>query len=115
MKNQFFYTIEGTEDKVYHGSFNPEYVVRSAEYEPGKLVVLLNDFHERTVDEPKREKSGKITTQKVRKTINSEIFLSAEDSIRFKAAFEMEPLTVALSKPEEVVKAPAEQESVAAE
>jgi hypothetical protein len=93
MKNQFFYTRKelksGTpENPVYNefrDSFSVEKVVRSLEIEDGRVLVLLDDLHERSQDVPDIDpKTGKQKGMKrQRNTFQSEIYLDPEDAKRF--------------------------------
>ena len=77
MKNQFFYSAG--ENNVI-GSFSIDKVIRTINYEPGKLVVLLNDFHEEKLSVPGKGKNPTV----VKETVYSSIYLSEEDSKRFR-------------------------------
>jgi len=99
MKNQFFYTrrepippSETEETPVvstlnfrdYRDSFNIDLVIRSRELEDGRLIVLLNDMHERPDNMPVTNSKGKITgTRVVKNVYQSEIFLELWDVERF--------------------------------
>lgn len=89
--NQFFYTAEfqrnndkgETEIDQRIASFNVNKVIRTFEYEPRKLCVILDDFHEDYVPKTKIEKSGKKTVTERKECIFSEIYLNEEDTQRF--------------------------------
>lgn len=94
MQNQFFYTrvetIKGTEEvpdstKEFRDSFNISSVIRSRTMEDGKVLVLLNDIHERSENVPDINiKTNKMVGYKrERNTFQSEIFLSPLDGERF--------------------------------
>jgi len=86
MRNQFFYTIINEDPKdlrVIRGSFNVEKIVRSAEYEPDKMVVLLDDFHVETKNSFAPNSKGKIIPTKITETTSSQIFLNEADTLRF--------------------------------
>ena len=93
MQNQFFYTrkelVSGTpenpEFKEYRDSFNINKVIRTVTMDDGRLLVLLDDFHERTQEVPEiNVKTNKMVgTKRQRDTYQSEIYLSPEDSVRF--------------------------------
>lgn len=88
MRNQFFYTLvkaDPKDESKTEASFNMGRVVRTVEYEPGKIVVLLDDFHQETKMIPTPNRNGKVTMTKSVETVASEIFLNTEDSIRYKA------------------------------
>jgi hypothetical protein len=82
MSNLFFYTRkEG--DKNYTDSFNLNKVIRSVQIEDNKVLVLIDDIHERPEDMPEI-KNGKVIGQKrVRNVFQTEINLSDEDITRF--------------------------------
>lgn len=96
MQNQFFYTrkelVSGTpenpEFKEYRDSFNINKVVRTVAMEDGRLLVLIDDIHERAQEVPDVDsKTNKMKGYKrVRNTFQSEIFLDPSDAIRFYSA-----------------------------
>lgn len=93
--SQFFYTRKeprapqpGDTGLVYNyfiDSFNMNSVVRSYEYEKGKLLVMLNDGHEesREVDNPTPLKKGQ-QPERRRVWVVSEIHLEGYDVERFR-------------------------------
>ena len=84
MKNQFFYTrTEG--EKSFKDSLNINKVVRTVTLEDGRTLVLLDDLHERSQDVPDIDiKTNKMKgTKRQRDTFQSEIYLNAEDALRF--------------------------------
>lgn len=95
--SQFFYTRKeprapqpGDTGLVYNyfiDSFNMNSVVRSYEYEKGKLLVMLNDGHEesREVDNPTPLKKGQ-QPERRRVWVVSEIHLEGYDVTRFQNA-----------------------------
>lgn len=93
MKNQFFYTRKelksGTpENPVYNefkDSFNINKVVRTAALEDGRLLVLLDDLHERAhIVDDIDPKTGRIKGQKRQKDpMQTQVFLEPEDALRF--------------------------------
>ena len=100
MKNQFFYTRthvttpkegEKPEIKTYYESFNIDLVIRSVVLEDGRRLVLINDIHERSIEEPIiDQKRNKVTgMSKKRVTYQSEIFLDKDDGARFIKATEI--------------------------
>jgi soluble cytochrome b562 len=96
MQNQFFYTrkelVSGTpenpEFKEYRDSFNINKVVRTVTMEDGRLLVLIDDIHERAQEVPDVDaKTNKMKGYKrIRNTFQSEIFLEPSDAIRFYSA-----------------------------
>lgn len=93
MTNQFFYTrkelVSGTpenpEFKEFRDSFNINKVVRSITMEDGRVLVLLDDLHERSRDvEDIDLKTNRMKGYKrQRDTFQSEIYLDPADGIRF--------------------------------
>jgi len=93
MTNQFFYTRKelksGTpENPVYNefrDSFNINKVVRSLTIEDGRVLVLLDDLHERAQEVPDVDpKTNRVKGVKRQKnTFQSEIYLEPEDAKRF--------------------------------
>jgi hypothetical protein len=93
MKNQFFYTRKelksGTpENPVYNefrDSFNINKVIRSVAIEDGRVMILLDDLHERAQEvpdvDPRTNKVKGIKRQ--RNTFQSEIYLDPQDVERF--------------------------------
>lgn len=90
MKNQFVYKRiippkeEGGEEKTVFDSFNVDCVVRSVTLEDDKVLVLLDDIHEREQEVPRPNRNGKISMRKERGTFQSEIFLEPEDGEKFR-------------------------------
>lgn len=79
----FFYTRKSEDDKVYTDSFNLNKVSRTIQMDDNKILVLLDDIHERPEDVPE-VKNGKMVGQKrVRNVFQTEINLFDEDVIRF--------------------------------
>ena len=93
MNNQFFYTrkelVSGTpENPVYNefrDSFNINKVVRSLTIEDGRVLVLLDDLHERSQEVPDVDpKTNRVKgVKRQRNTFQSEIYLEPEDAVRF--------------------------------
>lgn len=82
--NQFFYTrTEG--DKSFRDSFNVNKVIRSVALEDEKVLILIDDLHERSQEVPDiNPKTNKMMGYKrKRDTFQSEIYLSKEDGERF--------------------------------
>jgi hypothetical protein len=93
MKNQFFYTRTETLPselnvqpviKKHRDSFNIDKVIRTLEMDDDRLLVLLDDIHERTQEVPIISKANKVTGyKKERNTFQSEIYLEVDDVARF--------------------------------
>lgn len=92
MKNQFVYTrkelVAGTpenpEFKEFTDSLNVEKVIRTITTDDDRLLVLMDDLHERLVDAPNLNSRGKVNgIKKERNTFQSEIYLVGEDVKRF--------------------------------
>jgi hypothetical protein len=93
MKNQFFYTrkelVSGTpenpEFKEFRDSFNINKVIRAVAMEDGRVLILLDDLHERAQEVPDiDQRTGKPKGFKRQKNIfQSEIYLDPADAIRF--------------------------------
>ena len=78
----FFYTRK-VDDKIYTDSFNLNKVIRSVQMDDNKVVILLDDIHERAEQVPD-VKNGKVVGQKrERNTFQTEINLFDEDATRF--------------------------------
>ena len=81
--NLFFYTRKTEDDKVFTDSFNLNKVIRSIQMDDNKVLILIDDIHERPEDVPE-VKNGKMIGQKrVRNVFQTEINLFDEDVIRF--------------------------------
>ena len=95
--SQFFYTrkelVSGTpenpEFKEYRDSFNVNKVIRTVTMDDGRILVLLDDFHERTQEVPDiNPKTNKMVgTKRQRDTFQSEIYLDPADAERFYEKF----------------------------
>jgi hypothetical protein len=93
MQNQFFYTrkelVSGTpenpEFKEFRDSFNINKIVRSVTMEDGRVLILLDDIHERAQEVPDVDpKTNKMKGYKrVKNTFQSEIYLDPADAVRF--------------------------------
>lgn len=92
MTNQFFYTRKeitgGTpeipEFKEFRDSFNINKVIRTLTVDDGRILVLLDDIHQRAQEVPVHNKQGKLTSYKRETNVfQSEIYLEAEDGVRF--------------------------------
>ena len=90
MNTQFIYNrrvpVEGsTETTLVQDSFNITKVIRTMTIEDNKLMVLLDDLHERVQEVPEiNPKTGKIGgMRRERNTFQSEIYLDKEDGARF--------------------------------
>ena len=84
MKNQFIYTAIIAE-KEFKASLNLNKVIRSLTDENGSVIVILDDFNEREIEQPNIDlKTNKMKGyKKVRETVQSEIHLTPEDGARF--------------------------------
>ncbi len=80
----FFYT-RNVDGKIYTDSFNLNKVVRSMQVEDEKIILVLDDLHERSEPVPDIDpKTGKVKGQKrERNTYQTEITLTGEDVKRF--------------------------------
>lgn len=99
MRNQFFYTMEyqvtptaktvannEPNIKKVMASFNIEKVIRSVETEDGKLIVILDDFHEEKKQAIRHNANGKPVPYTETQMLQSEIHLNENDKIRFRLA-----------------------------
>jgi hypothetical protein len=81
----FFYTRKTEDGKVFTDSFNLNKVIRSVQMDENKVLVLLDDAHDRSEDvpdiDPKTGKQRGIKRQ--RNTYSTEISLVDEDVTRF--------------------------------
>ena len=99
MRNQFFYTMEyqvapaaptrANDEPIIKrrmASFNMEKVIRSVEAEDGKLIIILDDFHEEKKQAIKHNANGKPIAYVDTQMLQSEITLTEEDKVRFRIA-----------------------------
>lgn len=99
MRNQFFYTMEYqvaptaptrvNEEPIIKrmmASFNMEKVIRSVETEEGKLIIILDDFHEEKKQAIRHNPNGKPIPYIETQMLQSEITLNKEDKERFRMA-----------------------------
>lgn len=80
--NLFFYTRE-VDGKIYTDSFNINKVVRSMQLEDNKVILVLDDIHERAEQVPDVKNGKVVGAKRERNTFQTEITLSGEDIIRF--------------------------------
>jgi hypothetical protein len=98
--NQFFYTrlevVGGTpevpEFRSFTDSFNVNKVIRTISLEDDRVLVLLDDLHERSQDvEDVDVKTGRVKgVKRQRNMFQSEIYLSSTDGERFFKALNIE-------------------------
>ena len=78
----FFYTRE-VDGKIYTDSFNINKVVRSMQLEDNKVILVLDDIHDRA-EQVHDIKNGKVVgSKRERNTFQTEITLTGEDITRF--------------------------------
>jgi hypothetical protein len=80
----FFYTRE-VDGKIYTDSFNLNKVIRSMQVDDNKVILVLDDLHERSENVPDVDpKTRAVKGQKrERNTYQTEITLTGEDVTRF--------------------------------
>jgi hypothetical protein len=81
----FFYTRKTEDGKIFTDSFNLNKVIRSVQMDDNKVLVLLDDAHDRSEDVPDIDpKTGKQRgVKRQRNTYSTEISLVDEDVTRF--------------------------------
>lgn len=81
----FFYTRKTEDGKVFTDSFNLNKVIRSVQVDDNKVLVLLDDAHDRSEDVPDIDpKTGKQKgVKRQRNTYSTEISLFDEDVTKF--------------------------------
>jgi len=79
----FFYTRKSEDGKVYTDSFNLNKVIRSVQMEENKVVILLDDIHERAEQVPDVKNGKVVGSKRERNTFQTEINLFDEDVTRF--------------------------------
>lgn len=85
MNHLFFYTRKVAEDKTYTDCFNLNKVIRAVQMEDDRVLVLLDDLHERSEPVPDIDpRTGKQKGMKrERHTYQTEITLTGADINRF--------------------------------
>jgi hypothetical protein len=80
----FFYTRE-VDGKIYTDSFNLNKVIRSMQVDDNKVILVLDDLHERSENVPDVDpKTRAVKGQKrERNTYQTEITLTGKDVTRF--------------------------------
>ena len=81
--NLFFYTREVDNGKIYTDSFNLNKVVRSMQLEDEKIILVLDDIHERSEQVPDIKNGKVVGSKRERNTFQTEITLTGEDVKRF--------------------------------
>lgn len=86
---QFFYTRE-VEGKKLKCSFNINKIIRTEGLEDGRILVLLDDLHERSTLVPDiNPKTGKqVGMKRQRDTYQSEIYIQADEADKFYSIFD---------------------------
>lgn len=91
-RNQMFYTrkelsplqIEGKEPqyKEFRDSLNVQKIIRSVSLDDGRLLILLDDLHERPVEVEIKNKQGRVTSiKREMQVFQSEIYLTNPEDI----------------------------------
>ena len=80
--NLFFYTRE-VDGKIYTDSFNINKVVRSMQLEDNKVILVLDDIHERAEQVPDVKNGKVVGSKRERNTFQTEITITGEDITRF--------------------------------
>lgn len=78
----FFYTRE-VDGKIYTDSFNIDKVVRSMQVDDNKVILVLDDIHERSEQVPDIKNGKVVGSKRERNTFQTEITLTGEDITRF--------------------------------
>jgi hypothetical protein len=78
----FFYTRE-VDGKIYTDSFNLNKVIRSMQVDDNKVILVLDDLHERSENAPDVKNGKVVGSKRERNTYQTEITLTGEDITRF--------------------------------
>jgi len=78
----FFYTRK-VDGKIYTDSFNINKVVRSMQVDDNKVILVLDDIHERSEQVPDVKNGKVVGSKRERNTFQTEITLTGEDITRF--------------------------------
>lgn len=78
----FFYTRK-VDDKIYTDSFNLNKVIRSVQLDDNKVIIALDDLHERSENVPDVKNGKVIGSKRERNVFQTEINLFDEDATRF--------------------------------
>jgi hypothetical protein len=87
MTNQFFYTRKEDDGREFTDSFNINKVIRSIQEKDDRILVILDDLHERPFDIPilhpkTNQPTGGLSRK--REMVQTEIYLYGNDITRFK-------------------------------
>ena len=82
MSNLFFYTRK-VDDKIYTDCFNLNKVIRSMQVDDNKVILVLDDIHERSENVPDVKNGKVVGSKRERNVFQTEISLFDEDAIRF--------------------------------
>jgi hypothetical protein len=80
--NLFFYTRE-VDGKIYTDSFNLNKVIRSMQMDDEKVILVLDDIHERAEAVPDVKNGKVVGSKRERNTFQTEITLTGADVTRF--------------------------------
>jgi hypothetical protein len=78
----FFYTRE-VDGKIYTDSFNLNKVIRSMQMDDEKVILVLDDIHERAEAVPDVKNGKVVGSKRERNTFQTEITLTGADVTRF--------------------------------
>lgn len=78
----FFYTRK-VDDKIYTDSFNLNKVIRSMQVDDNKVILVLDDIHERSENVPDVKNGKVVGSKRERNVFQTEISLFDEDATRF--------------------------------
>jgi len=78
----FFYTRK-VDDKIYTDSFNLNKVIRSVQMDDDRILILLDDVHERSENVPEVKNGKMVGSKRERNTYQTEINLEGDDVTRF--------------------------------
>jgi hypothetical protein len=79
----FFFTRQGENGKDYTECFNLNKMIRSMQISEEELLILFDDYYERSEEVPDVKNGKVVGSKRERHTYQTEIRLRGEDIIRF--------------------------------
>ena len=79
----FFFTRQAENGKGYTECFNIDKLIRSVQISEDELLVLFDDYYERSEEVPDVKNGKVVGSKRERNTFQTEITLTGEDITRF--------------------------------
>lgn len=81
--NLFFFTRKAENGKEYKECFNIDKLIRSVQISEEELLILFDDYYERSEEVPDVKNGKVVGSKRERHTYQTEIRLTGEDMTRF--------------------------------